>query len=84
MSKYEVELEEVYGSEDAVVNNIREAIARGGYQVGDCSMLERNDDTGAACIMIHGDEAQVLNDDRTFCWNGLRVTVIGIYHGDLI
>lgn len=84
MSKYEVELEAVYGSEDAVVNNIREAIARAGYQTGNCEIIERNDDIGAACVIIHGDEAQILNDDRTFCWNGLRVTVIGIYHGNLI
>lgn len=84
MSSYEVEFSNAQCDEDDLINDIREAFARAGYQVGDCSTITRDFDTGTACIEIHGDEVDILNDPRDFGWNGIEVTIVGLYDGDLI
>jgi len=41
-------------TDDDVVNDIREAIARAGYQVGDCDIISRSGFSGRAQVEVDG------------------------------
>ena len=61
-------------SEDDVINEIREAIARRGYQVGDCVITRRDHTVGRA----HVEVSEGVETLDTFAWGDVEAEVDSI------
>lgn len=59
-----------FATEDDVVNGVREAVARAGFQVGDCVVIVSNHSCGEALVQIG---SEVVDD--CFCFGGVSVEV---------
>jgi len=80
MNTYSIDFHDLSGTEDDVINGVREALARLGYQVCDAEIIERSCDIGHGIIEIDADPIKVLNDERWIIWDGGQATITGISH----
>jgi len=67
---YQVDFKNATSEEDAV-DNIREAVARSGPQVGDCIVTEMNHTEGVAQVEVYGN----LADNITYIYDEVEFQV---------